>query len=85
MTVLPIVAWTLALVVSYVVRGRRPRFNRKIYIGLGLLTVAFAFFARGLDEDNDYLRLNHGLWHLFSSLAFYNFFHCLDRAFKKFD
>jgi predicted membrane channel-forming protein YqfA (hemolysin III family) len=41
--------------------------------GACFIVVAFFFFARGLDEDNDYLRLNHGLWHVFSSIAFHFF------------
>jgi hypothetical protein len=40
-------------------------------IGFILAVVAFYFFKQGLDEDNDYLRLNHGMWHLLIGLSSY--------------
>ena len=37
----------------------------------GYLSVGSYFFIKGLDEYDDYLRFNHGLWHLFSGAAIY--------------
>lgn len=36
-----------------------------------ILVIAGQFFINGLDEKNDYLRFNHGLWHMFAGLAHY--------------
>ncbi len=48
----------------------RPRFNRKKLLG-GLLFVLLGliFFVRGLDDDNDYLKMNHGLWHSLAGIG----------------
>jgi predicted membrane channel-forming protein YqfA (hemolysin III family) len=77
MTAVPTALWFIALVASYVIRRRIPRFNRNFYIAFGILIIAMVFFVRGLDEDNDYLRLNHGLWHMSASLSAYFFFGCV--------
>jgi len=45
--------------------------SKRIMIGCGLTAIALVFFVFGLDEDHDWLRLNHGLWHLFIGLASY--------------
>jgi hypothetical protein len=39
--------------------------------GLNLLIPAIYFFIKGLDDENDYLRINHGMWHLFIGIAFF--------------
>ena len=50
----------------------RPTFAAtEVKVGLAIVAVAAFFFSRGLDEDNDWIRLNHGLWHFFIALAFY--------------
>jgi len=38
-----------------------------------LLAIGVCGFYFGLDEDNDYLRIAHGAWHLFTGLSFYFF------------
>ncbi len=53
-------------------------FNKHFNIGMFFMTVAMFFFVRGLDDENDYLRYNHGLWHLFVGFAFYFLFNAPD-------
>ena len=36
-----------------------------------LLAIGGYFFLKGLDENDDYLRFNHGMWHLFSGAGIY--------------
>lgn len=38
---------------------------------LGLVAVALIFFALGLDEEKDYMRIYHGLWHFLAGLGGY--------------
>jgi predicted membrane channel-forming protein YqfA (hemolysin III family) len=40
-------------------------------IGTLFLCVGLFFFVDGLDDDNDYLRLSHGIWHLSASVFGY--------------
>ena len=42
----------------------------------GLLAVGSYFFIKGLDEYDDYLRFNHGMWHLFSGAIYYGLQAC---------
>eukprot|EP00013_Stygamoeba_regulata_P013912 CAMPEP_0177669082 /NCGR_PEP_ID=MMETSP0447-20121125/23208_1 /TAXON_ID=0 /ORGANISM="Stygamoeba regulata, Strain BSH-02190019" /LENGTH=208 /DNA_ID=CAMNT_0019175839 /DNA_START=15 /DNA_END=641 /DNA_ORIENTATION=+ len=73
-TIGPLILPGLFLIVHYFRTGRFASMRRMdVFKGAGFIAVAFIFFARGLDEDNDYLRLNHGLWHVFSSIAFHFF------------
>ena len=42
--------------------------------GLVLTLIGIHFFLKGLDEFDDYLRFNHGMWHLLGGMAsFYGF------------
>lgn len=45
--------------------------------GMGFLAVGIFFFVKGLDEETDYLRIHHGLWHAFLGIASYYNFHSL--------
>jgi len=57
-------------------------YNKKALIAacsLGLLS--FCFFYLGLDEDRDWLRINHSLWHLLIGLA--SFFLVKSKAKRK--
>jgi predicted membrane channel-forming protein YqfA (hemolysin III family) len=60
---------------KFSITKRIPSFNHNVWYGLTLGTIALVFFVRGLDEDNDYLRINHGLWHFFVGLAIYFVYH----------
>lgn len=50
-------------------------FNR-LFASIGILLMAGQFFINGLVEKNDYLRLNHGLWHMFVGIAHYYGINC---------
>jgi predicted membrane channel-forming protein YqfA (hemolysin III family) len=43
---------------------------------VGILLIAGQFFINGLNRKNDYLRINHGLWHLFAGVAHYYGMNC---------
>ncbi|KAG2382816.1 hypothetical protein C9374_004783 [Naegleria lovaniensis] len=45
-----------------------------ICAGVISLLLGLACFIKGLDNFNDYLRLWHGMWHVFGSLGFFCFF-----------
>ena len=34
--------------------------------------IGIIFFSRALDEFKDYLRINHGIWHLLIGLSSFN-------------
>lgn len=52
----------------------RPQYSF-FYFSMGwiITVIGVYFFVIGLDDKNDYLRINHGLWHTFASLAAYCF------------
>ncbi len=41
-----------------------------------ILVIAGQFFISGLSEHEDYLRINHGLWHAFAGVAHYYGMNC---------
>jgi predicted membrane channel-forming protein YqfA (hemolysin III family) len=41
-------------------------------IGGVFAVIGFYFFVTGLDENNDYLRINHGMWHLTAGVFVWN-------------
>lgn len=59
--------------------------NRKdVFLASIAGVIAGYFFYKGLDDANDYLRLNHGLWHFFAGIAIYFFYMCrVDLEIKK--
>jgi predicted membrane channel-forming protein YqfA (hemolysin III family) len=61
------------LLMKFVHKRTKPEWlsSKPFYIGLAFMAIALFFFVRGLDDDNDYLRFNHGLWHLFVGISFY--------------
>eukprot|EP00386_Alphamonas_edax_P012234 GDKI01038287.1.p1 GENE.GDKI01038287.1~~GDKI01038287.1.p1 ORF type:complete len:261 (-),score=35.41 GDKI01038287.1:336-1118(-) len=53
-------------------KDKRPKFDTwQSVMALLSLCGAIFFFIRGLDDHNDWLRLNHGMWHVFVSLFAY--------------
>lgn len=44
---------------------------KKLGISLGVLVLGSYFYIKGLNEYEDYLRFNHGIWHLLASIANY--------------
>eukprot|EP01132_Coremiostelium_polycephalum_P004767 gene4767-5947_t len=75
-TALPIGVSLLMMVGHYVYIRKVPDWikTKHFLYGLLCLMVAVFFFIRGLDDDNDYLRINHGIWHLFIGFSFYFIF-----------
>ena len=70
-SVVPI-ALCAALTLAVLVRRpdlRRRRWNHWTARGLVLGAAAVGCFAKGLDEDADYLRMWHGAWHVFITLG----------------
>jgi predicted membrane channel-forming protein YqfA (hemolysin III family) len=72
-TILPIVIpFGCCIVVRLTTTKFRPTYVMKnLYIGLACVVVGVFFFVRGLDDDNDWIRINHGLWHAFVAVALY--------------
>ena len=53
----------------------RPRFNFvRVFTSIACTLIGVGFFVIGLDDKNDYLRIYHGLWHVFVSLSFMMFY-----------
>jgi len=75
-TILPIVSSLILLIAHHAYKRKVPEWlkTRHFAYGIGLIVVAAVFFVRGLDDDNDYLRLNHGIWHFCVGIAFYFIF-----------
>jgi predicted membrane channel-forming protein YqfA (hemolysin III family) len=59
----------LIIFIAYTIkkRGRLSKYVNYLALKKGIIYIipAFFFFARGLNEHEDYLRINHGLWHIF--------------------
>eukprot|EP01133_Synstelium_polycarpum_P008409 gene8409-9890_t len=83
-TIIPIGASLFLLIATFVYKRKVPEWikNRYFFYGAICFVIAGFFFARGLDDDNDYLRLNHGIWHLFIGFAFYFIFQSRDKVTK---
>lgn len=43
----------------------------QVRVALGAMAAALVCFSFGLDDENDYLRLWHGMWHVFSGVFSY--------------
>jgi predicted membrane channel-forming protein YqfA (hemolysin III family) len=78
-TFYPILLFTIVLAVK-VVFVRKPRINL-YYLSRGalILTSAVVFFVRGLDDNNDYLRINHGMWHCLVSISSFYLWQSVDK------
>ena len=78
-TVIPIIIFFVLFLIK-VIFIRRPRFNSYYIIrGACLLLVAIYFFTKGLDENSDYLRINHGMWHCFVGMSSFFLWQCIDK------
>lgn len=68
-TIIPILLCIFCLVLNYVFCGV-PKINKSYLLkGLGFLTIAIFMFIYGLDDDKDYLRIFHSLWHFFIGIS----------------
>lgn len=68
-TVFPIIICLICLILNYILSGV-PKVNKEmLYRGFFFLSIAVVMFVFGLDDDNDYLRIYHSLWHFFIGIA----------------
>lgn len=79
-TVWPIVAFfIIGILVNLVKRKGLPKYNwRAANRGTLFLLIGLVFFVFGLDEETDYLRINHGLWHAFLGVSSWYNFHSIN-------
>jgi hypothetical protein len=62
------------------VAQRRPRLNAVMFRrGMGLLGIAICLFVLGLDDERDYLRIMHGLWHTIGSFSMFYLMQSIDK------
>jgi hypothetical protein len=68
-TIIPLALPLVVLVVKVLHKRQLPEAHR-VQLGTALVALACAVvcFKKGLDDENDYLRLWHGFWHVFSSV-----------------
>jgi hypothetical protein len=63
-TLFPIIVHASLLFHDYYKHGI-PKYNRKIMLrGVSILIIAISMFIRGLDDETDYLRIYHSIWHV---------------------
>ena len=68
-TILPL-AFDFSLAIFQIVKYGLPWYNKKaMYHAFALMCISLIFFYKGLDDLNDYLRIWHGLWHVFIGLT----------------
>jgi len=64
-TIFPICLFVSILLITLIVRPRKPTYNKRMAFTAFLFgSFATVGFAKGMDEDTDYLRMYHGMWHL---------------------
>ena len=52
-----------------------PKYNKDaLKYGSCFFIIAIICFIKGTDDENDYLRIFHGLWHCFISISFFYIF-----------
>jgi hypothetical protein len=70
-TIVPIVIFAFIMLYDQYTNGF-PVFNREaLKKGLTFLVIAFSMFVKGLDDENDYLRIYHSLWHVLIAISSY--------------
>jgi hypothetical protein len=73
-TIAPILLFDVVVVVLKVWYWGRVRVTynwRRLGASLAILAIGSYFFFKGLNEFEDYLRLNHGIWHMMAALSSY--------------
>lgn len=71
-TVLPILLAVFIMLSKFIFTQQLPSFDRmNLVLGMLCCLIGIVFFQFGLDEDNDYLRLNHSMWHAMAGIATY--------------
>jgi hypothetical protein len=70
-TIVPIVLFALVPLYDYWNNGL-PEFNKEaVKKALTILVIAISMFVKGLDDENDYLRFYHSLWHVAIAISSY--------------
>jgi len=68
-TIFPILICLACMLVNFILKGV-PRVNKEMLLrGLFFLIIAIIMFIFGLDDEKDYLRIYHSLWHFFIGIA----------------
>jgi len=70
-TLIPIMIFLLFLLYDITIHGVKNANPKPLKKGVLLMLVGFVCFIKGLDRDNDYLRLFHSLWHLIIGFSTY--------------
>jgi hypothetical protein len=56
---------------------------RRLGMSLSILGIGSYFFYKGLNEHDDYLRFNHGIWHLMAAVSNYYGMSCCTWEYKE--
>jgi predicted membrane channel-forming protein YqfA (hemolysin III family) len=76
-TVLPILVAAFIMLSKYIFTQQLPAFDRmNLVLGSLACIIGIIFFQRGLNEDIDYLRFNHAIWHAMAGIATYFWYRC---------
>jgi len=68
-TIFPIAICMSCLIINYIICGIPHANKQMLFKGLFLFVVAAVMFSFGLDDDKDYLKIYHSLWHFFIGIA----------------
>eukprot|EP01127_Copromyxa_protea_P000679 TRINITY_DN10583_c0_g1_i1.p1 TRINITY_DN10583_c0_g1~~TRINITY_DN10583_c0_g1_i1.p1 ORF type:complete len:208 (-),score=13.48 TRINITY_DN10583_c0_g1_i1:33-623(-) len=72
-TIIPIVFSFIVMLFNwFFVLKTIPPVGPRFWMGTSFGLVALFFFYQGLDDDNDWIRLNHGLWHFFAGCSIFS-------------
>jgi hypothetical protein len=83
-TFVPIIVAFAVLTYSLATKGKGIYNMYYLKRGGTYLGIAIFFFILGLDDENDYLRIYHGLWHTFGSIASFYLWQSVERNQKKY-
>ncbi len=77
-TIIPILLSSLKPLVKMVILKKFLPYRAVPFtLGIVALFVGFAFFFLALDDDHDFLRIYHGMWHMSVGSASYFLWNCL--------
>jgi predicted membrane channel-forming protein YqfA (hemolysin III family) len=84
-TVVPVCVCVTVPIASHVLNRRRRQglHVRRLIIGLASCAVGAVNFVIGLDDQNDPLRVFHGLFHVFIGVGIFFFFYALRRPLER--
>jgi predicted membrane channel-forming protein YqfA (hemolysin III family) len=79
-TYVPVLLFVAILFIKIAMREPTKYNREQTKLGLFFMVFAVTCFILGLDDDNDYLRIYHGFWHLFGSIANFYLWQVIDRS-----